>query len=208
MTRRLRALAVAVAGTVGVFGASFGVLELGLQSPSAGERTAVRVLAELRRTRGVHAVLEVNGRRLLSTCQSDRGRDLLQLSDGTRLLVVGVHAYRTLPSRGSLIGAVSDRPALSVARFRARLVGAQAAVAGSHAFWERVLAARLEQANVVVRTVRFGSNSGYELTLSANPQLELIVDRVTLRPLAAVYRSRAVDASSRLVASGRTVDGC
>jgi hypothetical protein len=44
--------------------------------------------------------------------------------------------------------------------------------------------------------------------LSAEPLLELIVDRATLRPLAAVYHSGSVDASSRLMASHRAVHGC
>jgi hypothetical protein len=208
MTRRLRALAVAVVGTACVFGASFGVLELGLKSPSAADKIALRVLAELRRTRGVHAVLDVGGRRLLSTCHSYLGRDLLELSDGTRLVLVGVHAFRTLPPHAWLIEAVSNRRELFVVRSGAGLVGAQAAIAGSHAFWARVLAVRLEQANVHVRATRFGSRRAYAVRLSAEPLLELIVDRATLRPLAAVYHSGSVDASSRLMASHRAVHGC
>lgn len=208
MTSRLRAVVVAVVGSACIFGASFGLLELGLRSPTAGDKIGLRVLAELRRTRGVHAVLEVDGRRLLSTCHSYLGRDLLELSDGTRLVVVGVHAFRTLPPGGSLIEAVSDRRELFVVRTSAGLVGAQAAIAGSHAFWAEVLALRLEQANLRVHATLFGSRRAYELRLDRRPLLELIVDRETLRPLAAVYRSRSVDATSRLIASAHAVGGC
>jgi hypothetical protein len=208
MTRRLRAIVVAVVGTGCVFGASFGVLELGLKSPSAADRVALRVLAELERTRGVHAVLDIEGHRLLSTCHSYLGRDLLQLSDGTRLIVVGVHAFRTLPPGGSLIDAVSDRRELFVVHSPSRLVGAQAAIAGSHAFWARVLAVRLEQANVHVHATEFRSRPAYELRLSTRPLLELVVDKATLRPVAAVYRSQGIDASSRLLASRHADRGC
>lgn len=208
MTRRLRALAVALAGTACVFGVSFGVLELGLKSPSAADKVALRVLAELQRTRGVHAVLDVDGRRVLSTCHSYLGRDVLQLSDGTRLVVVGVHAFRTLPPGGALVDAVSDRRELFVVHTAAGLVSAQAAVAGSHAFWARVLGARLEQADVHEHAILFEGRPAYELRLSASPVLDLIVDRATLRPVAAVYRSRAVDASSRLIASRHAARGC
>jgi len=206
--RRLLVLAVAVVGAAAVFGASFGVLELGLRSPSAGEKVALRVLAELEHTRGIRAVLDVDGRRLLSTCHSYMGRDLLRLSDGTRLVLVGVHAYRTLPPGGSLIEAVSDRRELFLVRSPAGLVSVQAAIAGSHAFWARLLAVRLEQADVHVQPVLFALRPAYELRLSHRPLLELVVDRVTLRPLAALYRSRAVDASSRLIAARHTVGGC
>jgi len=208
MKRRLLALGVAVVGAATVFGASFGVLDLGLRSPSTGERIALRVLAELERTRGVRAVLDVDGRRLLSTCHSFMGRDLLQLSDGTRLVLVGVHAYRTLPPGGSLIEAVSDRRELFLVRSTGSLVSVQAAIAGSHAFWARLLAIRLEQADVHVWPVLFASRPAYELRLSHRPLLELVVDRVTLRPLAALYRSRAVDGSSRLIAAGHARGGC
>ena len=208
MTRALRALAIGVVGAACVFGVSFAVLELGLRSPSAGEKVALRVLAELRRTRGVHAVLDVDGERLLSTCHSYLGRDLLELSNGSRLVLVGVHAYRTLPPGGPVVEAVSDRRELFVVRTAAGLVGAQAAIAGSHAYWARILAVRLEQANVHVRPVLFDSRAAYELQLSSRPLLELIVDQATLRPVAAVYRSRAVDATSRLIPSRHAVGGC
>jgi hypothetical protein len=201
MTRALRVLALGAVGAACVFGVSFGVLEFGLRSPSAGERVGLRVLAELRRTRGVHAVLDVDGRRLLSTCHSYLARDVLELSDGSRLVLVGVHAFRTLAPGGPVVEAISDRRELFVVRTAAGLVGAQAAIAGSHAYWARILALRLEQANLGVRSLVFGSRAAYELRLSGRPLLELIVDRRTLRPLAAVYRSRAVNATSRLIAS-------
>jgi len=206
VTTRLRTLAVAIAGTAAVFAACVGVLELGLRSASPGEKIALRVLAELRRTRGVHAVMDVDGRRLLSTCHGFMGRDLLELSDGTRLVIVGIHAYRTLAPQASPIVAVSARRELFVVRRAPGLVSAQAAIAGSHSFWARILAVRLEQARVDVRDVLFRARPAYDIRLSSRPLLELIVDRRTLQPLAAVYRSRAVEASSLLVSAGR--GGC
>ena len=208
MTARLRALAVAVVGIACLFGVSFGVLDLGLRSPSAADKIGVRLLQVLKRTRGVRAVLDVEGHRLRSTCRGFIGRDLLQLSDGTRIVIIGVHAYRTLPPRGSLIAAVSNRRELFAVHSTAALVSAQAAIAGSHALWAGILAARLEQANLRVQAVRFESRPAYEVRLSTKPLLELIVDQATLRPVAAVYRSQAVSASSRLLASRRAVGGC
>lgn len=205
----MRAAAIGLAGLATIFGVSFGALEVGLRTPSAADRIAARVLGELERTRGVRAVLDVDGRRLLATCHSYLGRDLVQLSDGTQLVVVGVHAFRTLPPRGSLIDAVSDRRQLFVARGSAgNTVSAQAAIAGSHSFWARVLGVRLEQANVQVRVTRYRGRAAYEVRLNKRPLLELVVDRATLRPVAAFYRSRAFDASSRLIASRHAVRGC
>jgi len=206
--RRLRALTVAVVGGAAIFGASLGVLQLGLGSPSAADKIALRVLAELQRTRGVNAVLDIDGRRLRSTCHSYMGRDLVQLSDGTQLVLVGIHAYRTLPPSDPVIRAVSDRRELFVVHSTVGLVGVQAAIAGSHAYFARVLAVRLEQADVHVHPIVFASRPAYELRLNSRPLLELIVDRVTLRPLAAVYRSHAWAASSRLLTARRAVRGC
>ena len=187
---RIRSAAAASLGAFTVFAASFGVLELGLRSPSAAERLALRVLALLERTQGHGAILRIDGLRLLASCRSYSGRDLVVLTDGTRFLVVGTHVLQIRSRREPLSEEVSDRRRPFSLRGRAGLVPVEADLAGSHALYARELAGRLEEGDVSARPALLDGRRVYELRLTRRrPVLELMLDRATLRPLAAVYRS-------------------
>ncbi len=210
MSGRLRTIVLAAAGAALLFGAAYGLLAVGMRTPSASERMAVRILATLLRTRGVRADLTIDGRALGSTCHAYLGRDLVEVSDGSRVVIVGVHAFRTLAPAGALVSEVSRRRALFGHRATGsgRLVGVEAAIAGSHALWARILAVRLEQADIHLRPTVFRGRPAYALLLGHRPRLDLVVDRKTLLPVAAFYRSRSIVAASRLLASRHPVHGC
>jgi len=196
---KLRSVLLAALCLAALFGASVGVLELGLRPLSAADQLGLRELQVLRHSRDAGAVLDVGGRRLLASCQRFHGRDLVTLSDGTELVMVGVHVF---PGTPSPVESLSDLPKLLAVHHGDPLIAVQADLVGSHTLWIRELASRLELGGLAVHPALFDGRREDELVLTPRrPFLGLIVDPTTLRPLGVIYDSRSTDASSRIVGS-------
>lgn len=191
----------AAAAVLAIAGSAYAVVST-LPPPRAGDRTAVRVLELLERTRGTGATMTVGGRDLSVRCSPLRSRrHLLRLSDGTRLVLSGTRVSRLAPRRGLAAARTVDP----------ETIAAEAGLAGSHAFYATQLVARLRHGSPLVRPTSVGSRAAYRIRLShARPHVDLYVDRATLRPLAATYRSRTLTGRSVLAPSvpGRPANGC
>lgn len=199
--RIVRVAGGAAAAVLAIAASAYAVVST-LPAPRAGDRIAVRVLELLERTRGTGATMTVGGRELSVRCSRlPARRHLLRLSDGTRLVLSGTRVRRLVPRR-SLAGLRAVDP---------ETVAAEAALAGSHAFYATQVAARLRHGSPHVRRTSVGSRAAYRIRLShARPHVDLYVDRATLRPLAATYRSRTLTGRSVLAGSvaGRPRNGC
>jgi hypothetical protein len=196
---KLRSILLAVLCLAALFGASVGVLELGLRPLSAANQLGLRELQVLRHSRDAGAVLDVGGRRLLASCRRFRGRDLVTLSDGTQLVMVGVHVF---PGSSAPVANLAGLQELLAVHRGDPLIAVRADLVGSHALWIRELTSRIELGGLAVHPVLFDGRRAEELVLTPRrPFLALIVERSTLRPLGAIYDSRSTDASSRIVDS-------
>jgi len=191
--RVVRVAGVATVAVCVVASAAYGLVST-LPAPTHGDRVAVRVLDRLQSTRGRGGVMQIGGLTERVSCERLRGgRHLVDLDDGTRLVLSGTHARRLGERmRGRVLASVTRLPSLT---------SAEADLSGSHALYATQLASQLAHG----RTILVGSTvvrgrPAYRLRLThARPLLELLVARGSLTPLVAVYRSATV--------SGRTVLG-
>ena len=190
-----------VLGALAVAAASFALIST-LPPPSEDERLAVRVLEVLARSGGGGAVLHVGGRAVVASCRRLPGRKrLVMLGDGERLVLQGTQV------RSHTMGARAVARARP--RHAAELLAVKADLAGSHSLYATALRARLARGGAILGGLAsFRGVPAYRIRLGADrPQVELLVARRTLAPLAARYRSRRVTAWSRLLpARGRP--GC
>jgi hypothetical protein len=197
----MRPLARALVAGAAVFAAVLVVLQVGLARPTAAERIAARAVSILDHTRERGSVIEIGTRRVTSTCTVTRtGAARIQLDDGTVIVAKGtrvLETYRLGERRTLALHAAADLPA------------AELVLSGSHALYARELVDRLAQRAVSPRPVEYRGRPAYALRLrSRPPAVELILDRRTLRPLAAEYRSADLRATSRLIAARRREHGC
>jgi hypothetical protein len=189
--RLLRQAAVFAALTVALVGGAYGMLAAGMKRATPQDRLAADALKVLDATRGSGAVIDVDGRRLVASCKALRvGSSIVDLDDGTRLLVARTRVARLRPVASARELLAPDPP---------DLVAAEANLAGSHDFYSRALTATLFGGRVIVRPTRFADRLAYALRLGdGRPLVELIVDRGSLRPLGARYVSRTSSGTSRL----------
>jgi hypothetical protein len=197
----IRQLVRGLAVTATVFASVVAVLQIGLARPSAAERLAVSVVTELDRARDRGSVMTIGSRQLSAVCtRISRGIVRVRLGDGTEIVAMGTHVLETYRLGG--------RRALAL-RLAPDLAAAELVLAGSHALYARELIGQLTRRAVSTRVTAYEGRPAYALLLRARrPTVELVVDRMTLRPLAAVYRSHDLTASSRLLVAPRRSKGC
>lgn len=186
-----RVLFGALAGTLTVAGAAYGLVST-LPSPRPGDRLGVRVLDRLEHARGSGSVIELAGDRVPVRCRRlPPYEHLLVFGDGTRLVLSGTRV-RPLPVRGRRLESARSR--------YPDLLAAQADLAGSYSLYSRLLAQRLARGRqVVVGRARVHGRPALRIRLGRDrPAVELLVDRRTLRPLAATYSSATLSARSVL----------
>jgi hypothetical protein len=156
----------------------------------------------LREERGQGAVMLIDGVRYSASCRDD-GRTRVVTIDGRERL--RIHGTRVFP-----VGRQATRMPASPADARTReLPAAKADLAGNYALYAAVLLRRMRWSPVRVRPDLYGTRPIYRVELDDRPRVELFVDRRTLQPLAARYRSQRIDGASRLLArvpgSGRAL---
>ena len=163
-----------------------------LPAPQPDDRLGVRILDRLEHARGTGAVVDLGGRRVHVRCRKlPPYRRLLTYADGTRLALSGTRVRR-LPSAGRQ---------LETARARyPDLIAAQADLAGSYSLYSILLAQRLAHGRpIVAGLTRVRGQGAYRIHLGRDrPEVQLIVDRRTLRPLAATYSSATLSGRSIL----------
>ncbi len=192
MIGRVLRRTIAVAALTTALGAgAYAVLDLGMQRASRADELVGRALRALDETRSIGAVMRVDGRTLVASCRSVHvDRSVVNLDDGTRLLIA-----RTRVSRLR-----TDRQRELLAPEPVDLAAAEANLSGSHDLYSRELTATLFAGRVEVARTRFAARAAYALRLGdGRPLVELMVDRVTLRPLGARYVSRTSSGTSRIV---------
>lgn len=189
----VRPLVVAVAVTLVVAASSYALVAT-LPEPTAGDRLGVRLLHHLEHARAGGAVLHLGRVTIRARCRRvPRGRTLVTLSTGDRLLLAGTRVVERRPRarRGGNGGPEPGAEFWSVA----------ADLSGSHRLYASLLKGRLLRgAPIVVGVTRFRGTPAYRVRLGREPPaVELVVARGTLMPLAARYRSKRIDAWSRLL---------
>src|SRR5262249_16892479 len=157
-------------------GCAFAFVFALLPRPSSADDFALRVLLRLDRLRIAGSVIHLRGETVVARCTAlhDR-RELISLARGTRIVVreTRVHLRR--------------EPRVPLSAMPPSLFAAEADLAGPRLLYIHELIAREAARAAGVR--RFGST--YVLRLSgAGPQVNLVVSKRTLRPVAVEYRSR------------------
>ena len=191
VARAGRVGAVGVAGTFAVAGGAYALVST-LPAPRPDDRLGVRILDRLEHARGTGAVVDLAGRRVHVRCRKlPPYRRLLSYADGTRLALSGTHVHR-LPSSGRQLESARAR--------YPDLIAAQADLAGSYSLYSILLAQRLAHRRpIVAGLTRERGLPAYRIHLGRDrPEVQLIVDRRTLRPLAATYRSATLSGRSVL----------
>jgi hypothetical protein len=191
----MRSLLIGLAGALAVVGASLGLLHAALPRPTADDRVGVRVLRVLETTRGGGAVVRLAGRTVRTSCERvSRRRSRIEISDGTTLLVDRTRVtLQSSSARGRQLAA--RHPELPVAA---------ADLAGNYLLYRAQLTASVVRGRDVVNgTTTVLGRPAYRIRLGRpTPQVELLVDRETYRPLAATYRSQRLQGFARLLQAG------
>jgi hypothetical protein len=198
VTRSLRPILVALAIAGVLCGAAAALLELGLPAATASDRIGADALRVLQSTRGGGAAVRLGNRRLVAVCRRVGRRRIVSLSDGSVLAVTGAKVRRLrAPVR---LTAGVDAP---------DLVAAEADLSGNHGLYVSELVGALGSGALTVRETRYDGASAYALRIGAGrPVVELVVDRHTLRPVAARYASSSLTGSARLRAATDRTAGC
>jgi len=189
---RLQFLALALGIPAVLAAGSFAFVGAVLPRPSATDAIAVRILQKLETTRGARAHIRLGRRTFVSECRVlSRNRRGIFLDDGTRLFLHGSHFTVSSPSREWRTIARLESP---------EFPAAAADLGGSHFLYVVQLARSIVRGrHVVLGTIRFGGRETYRVRLSrGRPLVELLVDRMTLEPVAAHYRSARLEGWSRL----------
>jgi len=199
----VRPAAEGIAIALGITGAAFALLALGLPRTSEDDRLALRVLAELRGPAGIRgAELQIGTRRLIAHCRKVApGRSVVTISNGARLVVRGTRIKSFTGARSSG-RALTSRAALEESELRS----AQVDLAGIRGLYAAQLRGRLLRGeDVYLGETTVAGVSAHRFRLGRDqPRLELLVEQETLTPLAARYESRRLKGMSRLLpATGR-----
>jgi hypothetical protein len=188
----IRRIVVPVLGAavvaVAIAAAAFGVVSA-LPQPNRADRVGVGVLRVLESHRGGGSRMRIGGALLISHCrQLSGGRTLVSVSNGTAFVIRGDRIHAWLKHRASLA---------SLRREPGLLHAAEADMSGSYRLYAHELTAQLESGEHV-RVV--DSGAVYELVLaSGSPRAELLVNRRTLRPVAATFASRRLSGRATLI---------
>jgi hypothetical protein len=190
------ALVKAAVAAVAVGGSALGLLLVGLPSPLRGDKLSVAVVHRLLGTRIQGAVIQLNGSVLHATCRPHRrGVSTIALSNGDRLTLKRTR-FVVPPARlaGRALQYLQPVPAGILAR-----QSAEADLAGTHQLYLQELIGRLLRGDQVVEgTATFAGRPVYRIQLgNAKPRIELLVDRRTLKPVGARFRSAQLNGSSR-----------
>jgi hypothetical protein len=187
-----------VFAAVAMAGIAFATVSM-LPSPTRSDRIAVRLLDVLQEQRGGGSMLTIAGRRLPARCvQIGKARELVTLSDGTALVLHGSHILARRAASSPLADIRID-PAL--------LSSAEADLSGSYALYAAEIVAQLEQG---AKLTADGDDGG-PITIALReerPRVELIVAPKSIRPMAAHYRSRRIDATAHFVSRAARGAGC
>jgi hypothetical protein len=188
----IRVFGGAALGLSAIVLTGFGVVST-LPQPSHGDRIAVRALVVLQQHRGRGGVMQLAGVRLHVTCKRlPPYRQLIALDDGSRLVLSATHVRQVRePLRTRMLAVTENRP---------ELVSAEADLAGSYALYAAQLTQRLAGGlPVLAGTTAVGGTPAYRLILGrGHPRVELLVDRQSLVPLAATYRSASLQGRTTL----------
>ena len=185
----IRGLA-AVLSVAAIVAVSYGLVST-LPAPSAGDRLAVRVLERLDAARGTGGTMELAGRVVRVRCRRLPSHATLLDVGGDRLELIGTHV--------SVVRAPRART-LAAATRGAATAAAEADLSGSYLLYRSELAGVLERPGaVLLGRTRVGGRQAERIRLTgAPPDVELLVDAATLRPLAVRFRSRRLSGWTRL----------
>jgi hypothetical protein len=192
-----RALVRVVLTTAAIGAGAVALLAVGLPGHRTGDRLAVAILRRLDTTRIGSAALRINGVLVRASCSRiGHGVSAISLANGGRLLV----------RRTRILSAAGPDPRLAVAELRRR--AAEVDLAGTQTIYTDELISRLIRGERVIEGAGvFDGRPVYDLRLgNARPEVELLVDRRTLLPVAARFDSLRIDGLSRLHTS--TTHGC
>jgi hypothetical protein len=179
-------VAAALALASAIAAASFAVVRT-LPQPTHGDRTGVRLLDVLENSRGVGSRIAIGGRSLVARCTPLTGRqNLISVSNGSSLVLAGSHIRASKPPEKGATSELASTPEQSPL-----LRAAIADLSGSYALYATELAIQLARGSRVIRKeIVHNGRPAYEIELGDElPRAALIVDRRTLRPLAALFES-------------------
>ena len=197
MRARLQLLAFALGIPCVAAGAALAFVGAVLPRPSPEDVIGVKILRMLETTRGGGAVIRLGGRTLIAECrelsQSRRG---IFLDDGTRIFLRGTRIILSRSPGGERTLTALQSP---------ETPAAAADLGGSHFLYVAQLAGSIVRGRHAVRgTTWFEGHEVYRVRLGRErPLVELLVDRTTLDPVAAHYRSSRLEGWSRLYDAAR-----
>ena len=193
VTRRIVLPAVgAIVAAAAIAAAAFAVVSA-LPQPTQSDRIGVSVLRFLQDNRGRGSRMVVGGKLIAARCRRlSRSRSLVSLDDGAAFVLSGAHV-RGWRAGDRALAAVSSESPLTRA--------AKADLAGSYRLYAAELTRQLENGHrVAARAVTLRGRPAYELELAPkSPRVVLVVDRRTLRPLAARFESARLTAKATLL---------
>jgi hypothetical protein len=181
--------------TAAVVAASYGLMAA-LPQPTAADRFAVRLLDYLEQTQGRGSRIWINGHRIDARCTAlSKTRSLITLSDGAKFAIRRSrirlwHEGTTKPRR----------PDSNLAR------AAIADLSGSNSLLAAELGPPLLAGDDMVEPIR-ESDRTYRIVLSRKPFVSLDVDRVSLHPISARFRSARISARALLLPPARSRHG-
>ena len=177
--------------TAAIVAASYGLMAA-LPQPTAADRLAVRLLGYLEHTPGRGSEIWINGHRVLARCSSlSKSRKLITLSDGARFAIRRSHIRLWHEAAKK-----PRRPDSALAR------AAIADLSGSNSLYAAELGPPLAAGDDMVEPIR-ESDRMYRIVLSRKPYVALDVDRVSLHPVSARFRSAGISAQASLLAPAR-----
>lgn len=200
MRHVLTVLATVLAAIL-VAGIAFGTVST-LPRPTRGDRIAIRLLEVLQERRGSGSVLSISGKHLPARCvRIGKTRELVTLGDGTALVLRGSHILARRDPSSPLADIRLDPGVLSAA---------EADLSGSYALYAAEIVAQLEQgAKLTMRRSHGAEGEAITIALrEQRPRVELIVAPKSLRPIAAHYRSRRIDATAHFATQAAKGEGC
>jgi hypothetical protein len=181
-----------VAAVCAIAGSSYALVST-LPKPTQSDRIAVHVMNRLVHARGTGGTMHLAGATLRVRCRKVSPlRQLVLLSDGTRLLISGPRIRRLAGSRvARSLAAVATHPALTAA---------EGDLSGSYVLYATELTSQLNHGRrTFAGTTRFRGRRVDRLRLTrSHPDAELLVDPVTYRPLAVRFHADGLRGSTVL----------
>jgi len=182
----------AVAAAAAVAACAYAVVAT-LPQPTRSDRIGVDVLRFLQTHRGHASRMVVDGTAVAARCRHlAGGRSLVSFDDGRLLVLRGARITGWSGRGGRSLASASPGSALRRA--------AEADLAGSYKLYATELTGQLERGQRITgHAVLHAGRPAYEIDLAATaPRVVLVVDRDTLRPLAARFESPQVTGTATL----------